>query len=97
MADAFIYDHVRTPRGKGKADGSLHEVTAIELGTTTLRALRDRNELDTKLVEDVVFGCVDPVGEAGADIARTVASRPATARRCRASRSTASAPRGWMR
>ena len=73
MADAFIYDHVRTPRGKGKADGSLHEVTAIELGTTTLRALRDRNDLDTKLVEDVVFGCVDPVGEAGADIARTVA------------------------
>jgi hypothetical protein len=73
MADAFIYDHVRTPRGKGKKDGSLHEVTAVELGTTTLRALRDRNGLDTKLVEDVVFGCVDPVGEAGADIARTVA------------------------
>ncbi|KRE24074.1 acetyl-CoA acetyltransferase [Bosea sp. Root483D1] len=73
MADAFIYDHVRTPRGKGKADGSLHEVTAIELGTQTLRAIKERNNLDTKLVEDVVFGCVDPVGEAGADIARTVA------------------------
>jgi acetyl-CoA C-acetyltransferase len=70
MTDAFIYDHVRTPRGKGKADGSLHEVTAIELGTVPLRALRDRNGLDTKLVEDVIYGCVDPVGEAGADIAR---------------------------
>jgi acetyl-CoA C-acetyltransferase len=73
MADAFIYDHVRTPRGKGKADGSLHEVTAIELGAQTLRAIRQRSDLDVGLVEDVVFGCVDPVGEAGADIARTVA------------------------
>jgi acetyl-CoA C-acetyltransferase len=73
MAEAFIYDHVRTPRGKGKADGSLHEVTAIELGTQPLRALRERNNLDTTLVEDVIYGCVDPVGEAGADIARTCA------------------------
>ena len=73
MADAFIYDHVRTPRGKGKADGSLHEVTAIELGTQVLRAIKDRNNLDPLLVEDVVMGCVDPVGEAAADIARTVA------------------------
>jgi acetyl-CoA C-acetyltransferase len=73
MAEAFIYDHVRTPRGKGKADGSLHEVTAIELGAQTLRAIRQRSDLDVGLVEDVVFGCVDPVGEAGADIARTVA------------------------
>lgn len=73
MAEAYIYDHVRTPRGKGKADGSLHEVTAIELGAQTLQALQARNNLDVTLVEDVVFGCVDPVGEAGADIARTVA------------------------
>ncbi len=73
MAEAFIYDHVRTPRGKGKADGSLHEVTAIELGTQVLKAVQARNDLDVTLVEDVVFGCVDPVGEAGADIARTVA------------------------
>jgi acetyl-CoA C-acetyltransferase len=73
MAEAFIYDHVRTPRGKGKADGSLHEVTAIELGAQTLRAIRQRSDLDVSLVEDVVFGCVDPVGEAGADIARTAA------------------------
>jgi acetyl-CoA C-acetyltransferase len=70
MTDAFIFDHVRTPRGKGKADGSLHEVTAVELGTVPLRAIRDRNGLDTKLIEDVIYGCVDPVGEAGADIAR---------------------------
>ncbi len=73
MSEAFIYDHVRTPRGKGKADGSLHEVTAIELGTQVLKAIQTRNDLDVTLVEDVVFGCVDPVGEAGADIARTVA------------------------
>jgi acetyl-CoA C-acetyltransferase len=73
MADAFIYDHVRTPRGRGKADGSLHEVTALELATQTLRAIRDRNELDTTLVDDVVLGCVDPVGEAGSDIARFAA------------------------
>ena len=70
MADCYIYDHVRTPRGKGKNTGALHEVTALELGTQALKALRDRNELDTDLVEDVVFGCVDPVGEAGGDIAR---------------------------
>ena len=70
MADAFIYDHVRTPRGRGKKDGSLHEVPAVRLAAKTLEAIRDRNELDTTLVDDVVLGCVDPVGEAGSDIAR---------------------------
>jgi acetyl-CoA C-acetyltransferase len=70
MTDCFVYDAVRTPRGKGKKDGALHEVTAIELATQTLRAIRDRNNLDTSIVDDVVLGCVDPVGEAGADIAR---------------------------
>jgi acetyl-CoA C-acetyltransferase len=70
MTDCFIYDHVRTPRGRGKPDGSLHEVTAMELAAQSLRAIRDRNELDTALVDDVVMGCVDPVGEAGGDIAR---------------------------
>jgi acetyl-CoA C-acetyltransferase len=73
MAEAFIYDHVRTPRGRGKQDGSLHEVTSLRLAETALRAIRDRNELDTKLVDDVVLGCVDPVGEAGGDIARAAA------------------------
>lgn len=70
MTDCFIYDHVRTPRGRGKKDGSLHEVTALELATQSLRAIRDRNDLDTSLIDDVVLGCVDPVGEAGGDIAR---------------------------
>jgi acetyl-CoA C-acetyltransferase len=73
MADAFIYDHVRTPRGRGKADGALHEVTALNLAGQALAAIRDRNHLDTSLVEDVVLGCVDPVGEAGGDIARAAA------------------------
>jgi len=73
MADAFIYDHVRTPRGRGKPDGALHEVTALSLAAQTLRAIRDRNELDTNLVDDVVLGCVDPIGEAGGDIARSAA------------------------
>ncbi|WP_350332830.1 acetyl-CoA C-acetyltransferase [Coralliovum pocilloporae] len=70
MTDAFIYDSVRTPRGRGKADGALHEVPAVELSAGTLRAIRDRNGLDTGLVDDVILGCVDPVGEAGGDIAR---------------------------
>ena len=70
MADAFIYDHVRTPRGRGKKDGSLHEVPAVRLAAHTLSALRDRNEMDTPKVDDVIMGCVDPVGEAGSDIAR---------------------------
>ncbi|MGL4323684.1 MAG: acetyl-CoA C-acetyltransferase [Beijerinckiaceae bacterium] len=73
MGEAYIYDAVRTPRGKGKADGSLHEVTALRLSETTLRALQQRNNLDTRLVDDVVLGCVDPVGEAGGDIARASA------------------------
>jgi acetyl-CoA C-acetyltransferase len=71
MPEAYIYDHVRTPRGKGKSDGTLHEVTPVRLGAQVLEALRDRNEIDTKDVDDVVFGCVSPVGEQGADIART--------------------------
>ena len=70
MPDAFIFDHVRTPRGRGKADGALHEVTALNLAAQTLRAVKDRNELDPKMIDDVVLGCVDPVGEAGGDIAR---------------------------
>jgi acetyl-CoA C-acetyltransferase len=70
LADAYIYDHVRTPRGRGKKDGSLHEVPSVRLAATALEAIRERNELDTKLVDDVVLGCVDPVGEAGGDIAR---------------------------
>ena len=70
MTDCFVYDTVRTPRGKGKKDGALHEVTALELATQALRNIRDRNHLDTSKVDDVVFGCVDPVGEQGSNIAR---------------------------
>ena len=73
MPDAFIYDHVRTPRGRGKVDGALHEVTALSLATQALAAIKERNALDPKLVDDVVLGCVDPVGEAGGDIARAAA------------------------
>src|ERR1700681_3993129 len=73
MPDAFIYDHLRTPRGRGKADGALHEVTALNLATHALAAIRERNALDPELVDDVVLGCVDPVGEAGGDIARAAA------------------------
>lgn len=70
MTDCFVYDAVRTPRGKGKKDGALHQVTALELASHTLRAIRDRNALDTSIVDDVVLGCVDPVGEQGSDIGR---------------------------
>jgi acetyl-CoA C-acetyltransferase len=73
MPEAFIYDHVRTPRGRGKPDGALHEVTALRLAEVALRALKERNDLDTRRVDDVVLGCVDPVGEAGGDIARAAA------------------------
>ena len=73
MPEAFIYDAVRSPRGRGKADGSLHEVTALNLAAQTLAAVKDRNKLDPAIVDDVVLGCVDPVGEAGGDIARAAA------------------------
>jgi acetyl-CoA C-acetyltransferase len=73
MPEAFIYDAVRSPRGRGKADGSLHEVTALNLAAQTLAAVKERNKLDPALVDDVVLGCVDPVGEAGGDIARAAA------------------------
>ena len=71
MADAYIFDAVRTPRGKGRRDGALHEITALSLATQVLENLRDRNHLDTSVVDDVVLGCVAPVGEQGSDIART--------------------------
>jgi acetyl-CoA C-acetyltransferase len=70
MTEAYIYDAVRTPRGKGKSSGSLHEITSLSLATQVLQAIRDRNDLDTSKVDDVVLGCVSPVGEQGADIAR---------------------------
>jgi len=71
MTEAYIYDAVRTPRGKGKKDGRLHQATPVWLLRTLLQALQQRNRLDTALVDDLVLGCVTPVGEQGADIART--------------------------
>ncbi len=73
MTDAFIYDHVRSPRGKGRPDGALHEVTPVSLASQVLGALRDRSGLDTALLDDVVLGCVSPIGEQGANIARIAA------------------------
>ena len=70
MAEAYIYDAVRTPRGRGKPDGGLHEVSTLKLAAGVLGALRDRTGLDTHLVDDVIMGCVDTVGESGSDIAR---------------------------
>jgi acetyl-CoA C-acetyltransferase len=70
MTIAYIYDHVRSPRGRGKPDGSLHEVTPVDLASQVLSSLRDRNHLDTSRVDDVVFGCASPVGEQGSCIAR---------------------------
>ncbi|WP_064197372.1 MULTISPECIES: acetyl-CoA C-acetyltransferase [Emticicia] len=69
--EAYIYDAVRTPRGRGKSDGSLHEIQPVDLLVTALKALKDRNNLDTSLIDDVIMGCVSPIGEQGADIART--------------------------
>jgi acetyl-CoA C-acetyltransferase len=71
MTHAYIYDHVRTPRGKGKKDGSLHQASPVWLLRTLLQAMAARSHLNTALVDDVVLGCVTPVGEQGADIART--------------------------
>ncbi|MGX7688820.1 acetyl-CoA C-acetyltransferase [Flectobacillus roseus] len=71
MNEAYIYDAVRTPRGRGKSDGSLHDIQPVQLAQQVLEQLRDRNQLDTSLVDDVIMGCVTPIGEQGADIART--------------------------
>jgi acetyl-CoA C-acetyltransferase len=71
MSDAYIYDAVRTPRGKGRADGSLHEVTAVRLSAGVLDALKARNDLDTRAIEDVIWGNATQVGEQGGCLART--------------------------
>ncbi|MGD9662900.1 MAG: acetyl-CoA C-acetyltransferase [Porticoccaceae bacterium] len=67
---AYIYDAIRTPRSKGKEDGKLHEVKPVELGAGLLKALQARHDLDTAYVDDVVMGCVTPIGEQGSDIAK---------------------------
>ena len=60
MPEAFIYDHVRTPRGRGKPDGALHEVSTLGLAATVLRAIKERGDLDTHLVDDVVLAASIP-------------------------------------
>jgi len=69
---AYIYDAIRTPRSKGKKDGSLHEVKPVDLGAGLLRELQSRHDLDTSYVDDVVMGCVTPVGEQGSDVAKMI-------------------------
>lgn len=73
MSEAYIIDAIRTPRGKGKKDGSLHQVKPISLLTGLLNELKDRHGLDTSKVDDIVLGCVTPIGDQGADIAKTAA------------------------
>lgn len=73
MTAAFIFDHIRSPRGRGRPNGSLHGITPINLSSQVLAALRDRNNLQTALLDDVIFGCVTPIGEQGSDIARVAA------------------------
>lgn len=73
MSEAYIIDAIRTPRGKGKKDGSLYEVKPITLLTTLLNELQQRHQLDTSKVDDIVLGCVTPIGDQGSDIAKTAA------------------------
>lgn len=73
MTKVYVYDHVRTPRGRGKKDGSLHEVPSVRLAAKVLEALRDRNGMDTAKVDDIIMGCVDPVMDAGAVIPKAAA------------------------
>lgn len=73
MGEAYIFDAVRTPRGRGKADGSLHEITSLSLASQVLAALGDRNSVDMTAIDDVIMGCASPVGEQGANIARVAA------------------------
>ena len=73
MTEAYIYDAVRSPRGKGRSDGALHEITPLDLAAQVLASVRERNGLPDDAVEDIAFGCVSPVGEQGAVITRTAA------------------------
>jgi acetyl-CoA C-acetyltransferase len=73
VAEAFLYDHLRTPRGKGRPDGQLHELPPVQLAAQALSALARRSGIDTELVEDVVLGCCMAAGEQGANIARVAA------------------------
>ena len=73
MSEAFVYDAIRTPRGKGKKDGSLHEVKPVDLLAGVLAQLQSRNQLDTAAVDDVVMGVVSPIGEQGSVVPKVAA------------------------
>lgn len=89
--EAYILDAVRTPRGRGKKNGSLHEVKPVDLLGTLFKALQERHNLDTSQVNDVVLGCVTPVGDQGADIAKIAPCMPGGISLCPECSSTASA------
>ncbi len=97
MTEAFIYDAVRTPRGKGKKDGALHSVKPVNLMAGVLRALQQRNQLDTAQVDDIVLGCVTPVATRARTSPRPLRWWPTGTSRSPACRSIASAPRAWRR
>src|SRR6476619_8341244 len=92
--EAFVYDAIRTPRGRGKANGSLHEVKPVDLVVGLLDEIKERNpSLDPERVDDVVLGVVSPVGEQGGDIAKTAALKagyPETVAGVQLNRSSAS-------
>ena len=100
--EAFIYEAIRTPRGKGKKDGSLHEVRPVSLLVGLIDEIRNRfPELDEERISDLIVGCVSPVGDQGADIARTAALTAGCRTAPAVSRSTASAlqaspPSTWL-
>jgi acetyl-CoA C-acetyltransferase len=73
MTNAYIYDHLRTPRGKGRGDGALHEITPLQLATQILRGLRARSGFDPELIDDVILGIVSPIGEQGSVLPRSAA------------------------
>ena len=97
MSEAFVFDAIRTPRGRGKSSGSLHEVKPITLLTGVLKDLQKRHDLDTGQVDDVVMGCVSPVGEQGSCIAKTAALAAGWQSRNSPSRPWTSAARGERR
>ncbi len=97
MTHAMIYDAIRTPRGKGKKDGSLHEVKPVDLLAGVLVKLQRRHDFDPSPVDDVVMGVVSPIGEQGSVIAKIAALKAGWDLLVAACRSTASAPPAWRR
>jgi len=97
MTEAYVFDAIRTPRGKGKKDGSLYEVKPVTLLAGLLTDLQQRHQFDTAQVDDVVMGVVSPVGDQGAVLPKVAALKPAGTSSARVCRSTASVPPAWRR